>query len=90
MFEKRIGQAQKLVQVIEERLWIPLKVWLKSEGGNLYHFPYGYEVHMSEEVKQFLVRFRDSTSIFIRFIPDYVLGWKTRKGKWFTCLNTKA
>jgi len=90
MFEKRIGQAQKLVQVVEERLWIPLKVWLRSEGGNLYHFPYGYEVHMSEEVKQFLVKFRDSTSIFIRFIPDYVLGLERKERKVVYLLEYKS
>ncbi|MEO0236259.1 MAG: hypothetical protein ABIM02_06000, partial [candidate division WOR-3 bacterium] len=73
-FEKRTEQVQRLIQIVEEKLWNLLKEWLNSQGGNLYHFPYGYEVHMSEEVKKFLVNFRDNTSIFIRFVPDYVLG----------------
>lgn len=84
-FEARVKQSELLVELIEKNLWNPLKEELESTGGKLYHFCYGYERHIPEDIQDFLKKFRDRTSIFVRFMPDYLLGFEF-EGKHFLYL----
>lgn len=71
-FESLARKERKLVEIVNEHVWDSLEA--------IEHVPWGYETHISQEIRDMLARFSvedDLTARYIRHSPDFFIVQQT-------------
>ena len=75
-FKFRQRTTQELIGLLERFFWSRLP-------DRYEHFPVGYENLFETRIQEELKRIYDRTSVFLRFLPDYMVIDRENKRSWF-------
>lgn len=77
-FKDRHKTTNAFIELLHEFLWKKI-----DEKFGIKHFAVGYENLFPEKIQNILRKIYDRTSIFIRFLPDYMIVDLKNKRSWF-------
>lgn len=69
-FSERAAKSNKVIEILQKYYWDSPEI--KKLG--IFHEPYGYETHISQDTQNILKQIYTKTAKHIRFTPDYIIG----------------